>query len=149
MVVFMTWHLKKNTADELASPVTVQGVSCSLCLACVFPDMPSGGPQDKIVRFHNSETSRKHKTLCFRSAGSLESTRDASFLEVVSLYRGRPKIYFSFGRLRYSCILNRFLNTIKIIKRRVFEPCLSMLYFHNMLMCLMVQNFRLVLCNLN
>ena len=94
MVVFMTWHLKKNIADELASPVSVQGVSCSLCLACVFSDKPSDGPQDKIERFRNSETSRKHETLCFRSAGSLESKRDASFLELVSPYRRRPKFIF-------------------------------------------------------
>lgn len=44
-------------------------------------------------------------------AESLERTRNASFLE--SPYRRCPKIHYTFGRLRYSCILNRFqFNTI-------------------------------------
>ena len=84
MAVFMTLHLKK-VAQELAFPsVAVQEVSCSSCLACVYPDM------------------------LWMHAESLERTRNVSFLELVSPYRRRPKIHYSFGRLRYSCILNRF-----------------------------------------
>ena len=41
MVLFMTWLLRKMIGHALASPsVAVQDVSCSPCLACVYPDMP-------------------------------------------------------------------------------------------------------------
>ena len=71
MAVFMTLHLKK-VAHELASPsVAVQDVSCSSCLACVYPNM---------LWIH---------------AESLERTRNVSFLELVSPYLRRPKIHYS------------------------------------------------------